>query len=115
MPVSLARNRVAFYWNQTRQFARRVESGNERLWKVWWLGGIPVGWTTSLLVVVAEHLRYADPSHSDWGDLLDVMRFLIYFVWLRFAWRCSHNVDLPLWTTLARATLGAGLVFMAVV
>ena len=42
-----------------RAFHWRAANGEERLWKVWWMAGIPVGWTTSALVVVAEQMRYA--------------------------------------------------------
>ncbi len=101
-------------WTKTREFARRTTSGEERLWKVWWLAGIPMGWTASLLVVAAENLRYASDDYFIYGDALDVLRFLVYFAWLRFAWRCAGNVDFPLWTPLARITLSAGLVFMAI-
>jgi hypothetical protein len=63
------------------------------------------------LVLLAEKARYA--GHESWGDLLDVARFLLYFVWLRLAWRSSRNVDWPLWTPLTRAALSVGLILSA--
>ncbi len=93
-----------------KRFQSRAANGEERLWKVWWAAGIPVGWTASALVIIAEHLRYAE--HHAWGDFFDVLRFLIYLVWFRLAWRCAHNVDHAVWTPLARATLLTGLVCM---
>lgn len=63
------------------------------------------------LVLLAETARSA--GQDSWGDLLDVARFLIYFVWLRLAWRCSRNVDWPLWTPLAKAALSVGLILSA--
>jgi len=63
------------------------------------------------LVLLAEKARYA--GHESWGDLVDVARFLLYFVWLRLAWRSSHNVDWPLWTPLARVALSVGLILSA--
>jgi hypothetical protein len=63
------------------------------------------------LVLLAEKARYA--GHESWGDLLDVVRFLLYFVWLRLAWRSSRNVDWPLWTPLARVALSVGLILSA--
>jgi len=93
------------------QFHSRAASGEERLWKVWWIAGIPLGWASSALVAIAEDMRYA--SHSGWGNFLDLVRFLVYFAWLRLAWRCSHNVERPMWTPVAQATLSAGLLCMA--
>jgi len=93
------------------RFHSRAANGEEKLWKVWWMAGIPLGWACSALVVIAEELRYAD--HHGWGNFLDLARLLIFFAWLRLAWRCSHNVGRPIWTPVARATLTAGLVCMA--
>jgi hypothetical protein len=96
----------------SRRFYSRALNGEEKLWKVWWLIGIPVGWTAAALVIIAEELRYA--GHHGWGDFLDLARFLIYFAWLRLAWRCSRNVGKPVWTPAAQAALAGGLVFMAI-
>jgi len=95
-----------------RRFRSRASQGEERLWKVWWLAGIPLGWTTGILVLAAEHLRNSgDPG---WGDALDVSRFLVYLIWFQLAWRCSRNVGQAAWTPLARGALAAGLVLSAV-
>jgi hypothetical protein len=88
-----------------------TRAGGEKLWRVWWLWGIPVGWTVSGLIIVAEVARVA--GHAGLGDLLDVMRLLVYFGWARLAWRCSHNVEDRRWTPVSRFALGAGLVSMA--
>lgn len=88
-----------------------VRAGGEKLWRVWWLWGIPVGWTVSGLIVFAEIARVA--GFAGCGDLLDVVRLLVYFGWARLAWRCSHNVEDSRWTPVSRFALGAGLVFMA--
>ena len=82
-----------------------------RLWKVWCLWGIPVGWTTSCMIVFAESIRSA--GYWGCGDLIDVLRLLVYFTWARMAWRCSNNVDHRGWTPVVRFTLAAGLVSMA--
>ena len=78
---------------------------------MWWIAGLPVAGLTIGLVLLAEKARSA--GHGAWGDLLDVARFLLYFVWLRLAWRCSRNVDWPPWTPLAKAALSAGLILSA--
>jgi hypothetical protein len=85
--------------------------GDERLWKVWWIAGIPMALTTSALLLVAEHLRYA--GFHGWGALLDVARLFVYFAWFRLAWRCSRNVERPFWTRISRCLLAAGLVMEA--
>ena len=93
------------------RFHSRAANGEEKLWKVWWIVGIPLGWASSTLVVIAEDMRYAD--HAGWGNFMDLARFLVFFAWLRLAWRCSHNVERPIWTPMAQATLCAGLLCMA--
>ncbi len=93
------------------RFHSRASNGEEKLWKVWWIAGIPLGWASSALAVIAEDVRLVD--HPGWGNSLDLVRFLVFFAWLRLAWRCSHNVERPIWTPLAQATLSAGFLCMA--
>ena len=82
----------------------------ERLWKVWWLWGIPVGWAASAMLISAESMRVA--GAMGWADLVDACRLLLYVRWARLAWRWSHNVEDTRWTPVARLALGAGLVSM---
>ena len=98
------------------QFLRRIDrrdvhAGTERLWKVWWLWGIPVAWTTSVMIILAEFIRTA--GYWGYGDMIDVARLLVYCSWARLAWRCSHNVSDRRWTRVSRIALGAGFVSMA--
>ena len=88
-----------------------ARAGAERLWKIWWLWGIPVGWATSGMIVFAEFIRAA--GYWGGGDLVDVIRLLVYYSWARLAWRCSHNVRDRRWTPVSRFALGAGFVSMA--
>jgi len=105
---------VAFSRLQARNRAgapsgpRFFAGSREKLWKVWWLWGIPFAWITTLLVLAAEHFRL-DGLHFA-GDLLDIARLAVYWFWCRLAWQCSANVANPLWTPLSRAALAAGLV-----
>jgi len=93
-------------------FAGSIASAaTQPLWKVWWLWGIPVGWTTSGMMIAAELIR--DVGYWGCGNLLDVARLLVYFSWARLAWRCSRNVEDRRWTPVARFALGAGFVSMA--
>jgi hypothetical protein len=94
-----------------RRFIAGAHAGDEKLWKVWWLWGIPVGWTTSGMMIFAEIIR--DAGYWGCGDLIDVIRLLVYFAWARLAWRCSHNVQDRRWTPVSRFALGAGFVSMA--
>jgi hypothetical protein len=88
-------------------------SAEEKLWKVWWLWGVPVAWLTSTLLLAAEELRIGG-WHST-GNLLDVARLAVYWYWCRLAWRCSGNVGNPLWTLASKAALAMGLVATALV
>ena len=80
----------------------------ERLWKIWWLWGVPVAWTTSILVIGAEEARLAGWHAA--GDAIDIARLALYWAWCRTAWRRSSNVGHPLWTLLSKAALSAGMV-----
>ena len=96
-----------------RRSGSRAFRGEEKLWKVWWLGGIPVACITAMLVLAAERLRASGASAWGWGDACDVARLLVYLAWFRPVWRCSRNVRSIAWTPLARAALSAGLVLSA--
>jgi hypothetical protein len=80
----------------------------EKLWRVWWLWGIPAAWLASALILFAEAARQA--GHPGWGDLLDVVRLAVYWYWMRLAWKASRNVDNRVWTPLARAAMAGGFI-----
>jgi hypothetical protein len=96
-----------------RRSGSRALRGEEKLWRVWWLGGIPVGCITAVLVLAAERIRASGAWAWGWGDACDVARFLVYLAWFGLAWRCSRNVQSAAWTPLARGALLAGLVLSA--
>lgn len=98
-----------------RRIIHAAAAGNEKLWRVWWFLGIPVGMTTSALTIAAELVRAAGTDYWGWGDLLDVVRLLVYFGWAQLAWRCSHNVTDWKWTPVSRIALSAGLVLQAMI
>jgi hypothetical protein len=95
------------------QTFRRSRSGQEQLWKIWWICGVPVAWITSAMVVGAEVARVS--GHLIAADWLDVSRLFVYILWAQLAWRCAHNVNVRLWTPLARFALSAGFVLMLLV
>jgi hypothetical protein len=100
-------------FSAVRRSGSRAFRGEEKLWKVWWLGGIPVACITGVLILAAERLRASGASAWGWGDACDVARFLVYLAWFMLAWRCSNNVQSVAWTPLARVALLAGLVLSA--
>jgi hypothetical protein len=81
---------------------------SEKLWRIWWLWGIPTAWIASALILVAESAR--DAGYSSGGDFLDVARLALYWWWMRLAWKCARNVENPFWTPMSRAVLALGLV-----
>jgi hypothetical protein len=85
----------------------------EKLWRVWWLWGIPMAWATSVLLILGETAHGA--GHAGWGNLCDLLRLLVYWSWLRLAWKRSANVENRLWTPVAKLILAAGLVVNALV
>jgi hypothetical protein len=91
----------------------RSRIGRERLWKIWWICGIPLAWATSALVIGAEAARVA--GHPAAGDWLDVLRLLIYVTWAQLAWQCAHNVERRIWAPVSRFALTAGFVVMFLV
>jgi hypothetical protein len=91
----------------------RALRGEERSWKIWWVWGIPAGWTVSALTVGAEFARSG--GNAGTGDAFDALRLLLYFIWFRPAWRCAHNVTNRLWEPLSRLALAAGWLFVVFV
>ena len=81
--------------------------GSEKLWRVWWLWGMPVAWAAIALVLSAEYAR--DAGQPGWGDFLDIVRLGLYWWWMRIAWSCSGNVGNRFWSPLARVGLLLGL------
>jgi hypothetical protein len=86
---------------------RRALNGEEQLWKVCWLWGIPVGLAASALSFFAEMLR--DAGWSGAGAGLDVLKLLVCLVWFGAAWRCSGNVVNRFWTGIARTAIALAL------
>jgi len=81
---------------------------SEKLWRIWWLWGIPTAWLASALVLAAENARIA--GYHGWGNLLDLVRLAAYWFWMRLAWQRSRNVENRLWTPVSRAVLALGLI-----
>jgi hypothetical protein len=86
---------------------RLALNGEERLWKVCWLWGVPVGVAAIALTVFAEMSR--DAGWNGAGAGLDVLKLLVYLTWFGAAWRCSGNVVNRTWTGIARTAIALAL------
>ena len=102
--------RLRSFLSAPRRSVSRALRGEERLWIVWWGGGIPVALITGALIVAAERVRGLGPWAWGWGDACDAARLVVYVAWFLPAWRCSKNVRSAAWTPLARVALLSGLV-----
>lgn len=91
--------------------SRRALSGEEQLWKVWWLWGIPVALAATAFTLSAEFLRM-DGRHA-WGEFLDVLKFLVYAAWLTAAWRCAEKTSHPAARIAGRLAVAAGVLTAA--
>jgi hypothetical protein len=89
----------------------RARLGTERLWKVWWILGIPLASAGGALLIGAESLRQAGTRAL--ADALEVMRLALFWFWFRLAWKCAPNVRHAWWTGIVRVALVAGLALTA--
>lgn len=92
-------------------FLRRALAGEERLWKIWWLGGIPFALTATAFTLSAEFLR-ADGHHT-WGNLFDVLKLLAYAAWFTAAWKSARNTSPRPARLAGRLAVVAGVVTVA--
>jgi hypothetical protein len=76
---------------------RRAWRGRERLWKVWWLYGVPVLLSEFLFTISI------DTPYSGLIALLSKgLLALVSVLWCIVAWRCARNTDNKLWMFSAR-------------
>jgi len=94
-----------------REFSRRALSGEERLWRIWWLGAIPVVLLVTLLMFAAEWVRLE--GHHSWGEFLDVLKLLVYAAWFIAAWRCAQRAERPVARAAGRLAVAAGVLAAA--
>ena len=90
---------------------RRALNGDERLWFVWWVWGLPAQVIYVTLYVLEDDLR----SSNDLGaDLMAACKLVVFCLWATMAWRCSKNVGAAAWTTAARTVLIAAVALTAI-
>jgi hypothetical protein len=94
----------------------KVWRGEERLWKVFWLLGVPlnVAWWTFYVDLWSRGLApesFLLVSIWFWPVLLIALAVYaaLYFAWCTVAWRCAGNVEHRVWTVVARLLVGVGL------
>jgi hypothetical protein len=82
------------------------------LWQVWWLWGAGLACAVSGLLLIAEDARLSGSPVV--GDLLDVVRLALYWVWAWAVWKTAPNVRRRIWIPVARilALAGVGLMFL---
>jgi hypothetical protein len=81
--------------SQHLRYVKDPWNGKERLWKVFWLYNLVLGYA---MIMGISHLPEGALKAA--GNLF----ILIYFIWVAVSlWRCAYNVDNELWGHLARA------------
>jgi predicted outer membrane lipoprotein len=93
--------------DQRAGFWARTWRGEERLWKVWWLVGVPLAGAGAVFNAAASEkliARYALPVLA-----FSVALLVAYIAWCGMAWRCAPNVDTKIWTPIARIAIVLGL------
>ena len=91
--------------------ARRALHGAERLWKIFWLGAIPVALGATALTFGADALR--DEGHHATGAFVDVLKLLLYAAWFVAVWRCARNASNLLGAAAGRLAVAGGVLAAA--
>lgn len=91
------------------EILRRAWRGEERLWKVWWLIGIPQ--SVLLVLLYVKFLAGKTPSTVYLAAL--VLYPVIYFAWVRMAWLCSPNVKHGIWAAASYVMIVFGVLNLA--
>tara|TARA_B100001964_G_C13824703_1_gene418867 strand:+ start:135 stop:479 length:345 start_codon:yes stop_codon:yes gene_type:complete len=97
-------------------FFRKSWDGEERLWKVWWLWGLPLGIVSAVVSVLIED--YADSSNNVTTSIISLLIYIfvivLYLWWVGAAWRCVKNTNNKAWTLIAQFLIIVGLLRFAI-
>ena len=77
---------------------KRAWRGEERLWRVFWIGGVilDIGFTAIKKIL----------GHTETTDFVYAIVALIYLVWLFVSeWRCAFNVKWKGWGYIVRGLI----------
>ncbi|WP_225031023.1 hypothetical protein [Paraburkholderia sp. XV] len=88
---------------------KRAWRGEEQLWKVWWLIGIPQSAVLALLWVNFLHKTPHSPAYLP----AMVLYIVVYFAWVRMAWLCASNVKRGIWTAVSYVLIVLGVLNLA--
>jgi len=88
---------------------RRAWRGEERLWKVWWLIGIPQSVVLALLYV---NVLQKTPHSMAYVPAL-VLYIVVHFAWVRMAWLYAPNVKRGIWTAVSYVVIVLGVLNLA--
>lgn len=92
-------------------FLFRAWNGEVRLWKVWWLLGIPLNIVAAVFRVWSKGAMVNETPITALMFLVGVVVILVaYIAWCNMAWSCAKNVDNAVWTTIVKIVIVLGLV-----
>ena len=72
-------------------FIKRAWRGEERLWKVWWLLGLPVN---SVCEILARGVELISGPDSPTSLFLAFSVLCLTLAWCNMVWACAHNVKI---------------------
>ncbi|MFC5427220.1 hypothetical protein ACFPTO_00085 [Paraburkholderia denitrificans] len=86
---------------------KRVWAGQERLWKVWWLVGVPLWIVLEIIWILLLNRQknglFDVRSPGYW--LPAIVGVALWILWLIAAWRSSPNVVNQMWKWVARVLI----------
>ncbi|OYD77409.1 UNVERIFIED_ORG: hypothetical protein BDU10_2510 [Burkholderia sp. CF145] len=87
------------------EMLRRAWSGEEPLWKVWWLIGIPLWLAVNVLLARVTRAITSDPLGTPVGAVVitGIVAVTAWLAWCIAAWRYAPNVEHQVWRLGARA------------
>jgi hypothetical protein len=92
-------------------FWSRAWRGQERLWKIWWLVGVPLRIIGPILVAfIADEFGAGSPFVV---LIASLVLLVAYLAWCVMAWRNALNVENMIWASVARVIIVLGLLFTA--
>ncbi|RDU95244.1 hypothetical protein [Trinickia dinghuensis] len=88
---------------------RKAWRGEERLWIVWWLIGIP---QSAVLALLYLNVLHKTPRSAAYIPAL-IFYIVVYFAWVRMAWLCAPNVERGIWTAVSYVMIVLGVLNLA--
>jgi len=89
-------------------FFKRAWKGEEKLWKVWWLFGVPLNIVSTIIEKMSD-MKSPPMPMGILVALLFVM-FALWVYWCIAAWRCAPNVETKSWAYIARGLIVVSII-----